>query len=132
MNDELEKIRIDKWLWAARFYKTRGLAVEAIDSGKVKMGGVCVKPAKTVGAGDILDLRLGRFDFKIHVLGISNKRGPAPEALKLYLENAESRERRLQLAMQLKAEEPIFVFKGRPSKRDRRQIAKFKQSGEQD
>lgn len=130
MNDEIEKIRIDKWLWAARFFKTRSLAVEAIDSGKVKMSGVCVKPAKTVGAGDVLDLRLGRFDFRIHVLGVSNKRGPASEAQKLYHETEESREQRAQLAMQLKAEAPMFAFKGRPSKRDRRQIAKFRRDAE--
>ena len=125
MNDDIDKLRIDKWLWAARFHKTRSLAAEAVDSGKVKVNGVEAKRAKTVGAGDRLELRLGRFVFHIDVLGISNKRGPAPEAQKLYRETEESQAARAQLADQLRADAPLFHFKGRPSKRDRRQIAKF-------
>lgn len=132
MSDDSEKLRIDKWLWAARFHKTRSLAVEAVESGKVLVNGVRAKPAKTLGAGDKLDLRLGRFQFLIEVLAVSNKRGPASEAQKLYRETDASREQRALLAEQLKAEAPLFVFKGRPSKRDRRQIAKFKKHGEQD
>ncbi len=127
MNDDNEKIRIDKWLWAARFYKTRSLAVDAIERGKVLLNQVAVKPAKTVGCGDKLDLRLGPYHHLIEVLAISNKRGPAPEAQKLYHETDASREQRALLAAQLKADEPHFTFKGRPSKRDRRLIAKFKQ-----
>jgi ribosome-associated heat shock protein Hsp15 len=114
-------------LWAARFYKTRSLAVDAVEGGKVLVNDVRVKPAKTVEPGDKLDLRLGQYHFLLEVLAISNKRGPAPEAQKLYRETDASREQRALLAVQLKAEEPQFAFKGRPSKRDRRQIAKFKQ-----
>ena len=126
MNDDSDKLRIDKWLWAARFFKTRSLAVDAVESGKVLVNEVRVKPAKTVGAGDKLDLRLGQYQFLLEVLAISNKRGPAPEAQKLYRETDASRERRALLAAQLKAEQPPFAFKGRPTKRDRRLISKLK------
>ncbi|NNM69223.1 MAG: RNA-binding S4 domain-containing protein [Gallionella sp.] len=126
MDDDSDKLRIDKWLWAARFFKTRSLAVDAVESGKVLVNEVRVKPAKTVGAGDKLDLRLGRYQFLLEVLAISNQRGPAPEAQKLYRETDASREQRALLAAQLKAEQPLFAFKGRPTKRDRRLIAKFK------
>jgi len=126
MNDDSTKLRIDKWLWAARFYKTRSLAVDAVESGKVLVNDVRAKPAKTVGPGDLLNLRLGQYQFLIEVRAISNKRGPAPEAQQLYRETEASREQRALLAARLKAEEPVFAFKGRPSKRDRRLIAKFK------
>ena len=126
MNDDSEKLRIDKWLWVARFFKTRSLAVDAVESGKVLVNEVRVKPAKTVGAGDKLDLRLGQYQFLLEILAISNKRGSAPEAQKLYHETDASRERRASLAAQLKVEKPLFAFKGRPTKRDRRLIAKFK------
>ena len=126
MNDDSDKLRIDKWLWAARFFKTRSLAADAVESGKVLVNEARVKPAKTVGAGDKLDLRLGQYQFLLEVLAISNKRGPAPEAQKLYRETDASREQRALLAAQLKAEQPLFAFKGRPTKRDRRLIAKFK------
>ncbi|MDD4965248.1 MAG: RNA-binding S4 domain-containing protein [Gallionella sp.] len=128
MNEDNEKLRIDKWLWAARFYKTRSLAAEAVDGGKVKVNGVEAKRAKTVGAGDKLELRLGRFVFDIDVLGISNKRGSAPDAQKLYRETDESKAKRALLAEQLRVDAPLFLFKGRPSKRDRRQIAKFQKT----
>lgn len=127
MNDDSNKLRIDKWLWAARFYKTRSLAVDAVESGKVLVNDVRAKPAKTVGPGDLLNLRLGQYQFLIEVMAISNKRGHAPEAQQLYRETEASREQRALLAARLKAEEPVFAFKGRPSKRDRRLIAKFKQ-----
>ncbi len=130
MNEDTEKLRIDKWLWAARFYKTRSLAAEAVDSGKVKVNGVEAKRAKTVGAGDQLELRLGSFVFHIDMLAISNKRGSAPDAQKLYRETEESKAKRAILADQLRVDAPLFLFKGRPSKRDRRQIAKFHQSHE--
>jgi ribosome-associated heat shock protein Hsp15 len=124
MNDDNEKLRIDKWLWAARFFKTRSLAVEAVESGKVTINEVRIKPAKTVGAGDRLVIRLGQYYFEIVVLGISNKRGGAPEAQKLYRESDESRTRRAEIAANLKAL-PQPTFKGRPTKRDRREIERF-------
>lgn len=131
MSDDHEKLRIDKWLWAARFHKTRSLAADAVDSGKVKVNGVLAKPAKTVGTGDLLALRLGRFVYCIEVLAISTKRGGAPEAQQLYRETEESKEKRAILAEQLRVDAPLFIFKGRPSKRDRRQIAKFHQTQEE-
>src|SRR5487761_2127248 len=131
MNDDNSKLRIDKWLWAARFYKTRSLAADAVESGKVMVNEVRAKPAKTVGPGDMLDMQLGRFRFLIEVLAISNKRGPASEAQKLYRETDASREQRAVLAEQLKVDAPLFAFKGRPSKRDRRRIAAFRKQGEQ-
>lgn len=124
MSDEIQKLRIDKWLWAARFFKTRSLAVDAIEAGRVLVGGVRVKVAKAVGSGDRLEIRIGRYQFDVEVLGISDKRGPAPQAQKLYHESDESRERRALLAEQLKAEQP--AFRGRPTKRDRRLIEEFR------
>ena len=124
MSDEHDKLRIDKWLWAARFFKTRSLAVEAVESGKVTMNEVRIKPAKAIGVGDHLDIRLGQYHFEIEVLGLSNRRGPAPEAQKLYRESDESKARRAEIAANLKAL-PQPTFKGRPTKRDRRDIERF-------
>ena len=124
MNDEHDKLRIDKWLWAARFFKTRSLAVEAVESGKVTMNEVRLKPAKAIGVGDHLDIRLGQYHFEIEVLGLSNRRGPAPEAQKLYRESDASKARRAEIATNLKAM-PQPTFKGRPTKRDRRDIERF-------
>ena len=124
MSDEHEKLRIDKWLWAARFFKTRSLAVEAVESGKVTMNEVRLKPAKAIGVGDHLDIRLGQYHFEIEVLGLSNRRGPAPEAQKLYRESDASKARRAEIAANLKAL-PQPTFKGRPTKRDRREIERF-------
>ncbi|MDO8989766.1 MAG: RNA-binding S4 domain-containing protein [Sideroxyarcus sp.] len=124
MNEPADKLRIDKWLWAARFFKTRALAVDAVESGKVTMGEARIKPAKAVGAGDHLVIRLGQYHFEIEVLGISNRRGPAPEAQKLYRESAASIARRAEIAANLKAL-PQPTFKGRPTKRDRREIERF-------
>ena len=124
MSDEHDKLRIDKWLWAARFFKTRSLAVEAVESGKVTMNEVRLKPAKAIGVGDHLDIRLGQYHFEIEVLGLSNRRGPAAEAQKLYRESDESKARRAEIAANLKAL-PQPTFKGRPTKRDRRDIERF-------
>ncbi len=124
MSDEKDKLRIDKWLWAARFFKTRSLAAEAVESGKVTMNDARIKPAKAIGAGDHLLVRLGQYQFAIEVLGLSNRRGPAPEAQKLYRESEESRARRATIAAQNKAL-PQPTFKGRPTKRDRREIERY-------
>jgi len=124
MTDPAEKLRIDKWLWAARFFKTRSLSADAVESGKVTMNEMRIKPAKTIGVGDRLVIRLGQYHFDIEVLGISNKRGGAPEAQKLYRETDESKARRAVIAEQNKAL-PLPSFKGRPTKRDRRDIEKF-------
>lgn len=123
---ERERLRIDKWLWAARFFKTRALAAEAADGGKVKINGARVKPAKTVNIGDELHIHQGRFEFAVTVLGLASRRGPACEAVKLYRESGESRAAREALAEQLKIEaDALGERKGRPTKRDRRHIVRF-------
>ncbi len=124
MNDETGKLRIDKWLWAARFYKTRSLSAEAVEGGKVTMDGARLKPAKPVNIGDVLEIRVGKFRYEVQVLGLSNKRGGAPQAQQLYRETAASRAQREELAAQLRAQ-PQPAFKGRPTKRDRRDIERF-------
>ena len=124
MTDESGRLRIDKWLWAARFFKTRSLAADAVESGKVLINGACVKPAKAVATGDRLEIRIGQYRYDVEVLALSGKRGPSPEARKLYRETDESRAQREALAAQLKAM-PQPAFKGRPTKRDRREIERF-------
>ena len=124
-NDQ-EKLRIDKWLWAARFFKTRSLAADAVECGRVLIGGVRVKPAKLIAAGNILTIRLGPYQHEVEVLALSGKRGPAPEAQRLYRETEESRSRREALAQELKAQPEPTAHEGRPTKRDRREIEKFK------
>jgi ribosome-associated heat shock protein Hsp15 len=124
MVQETDKLRIDKWLWAARFFKTRSLAADAVESGKVMVNGVRVKPAKAIATGDMLEIRAGKFRFEVEVLGLSGKRGGAPEAQKLYRETDDSRAQREKLTAQLRAQ-PQPAFKGRPTKRDRRAIEQF-------
>jgi len=126
MDTSDEKCRIDKWLWAARFFKTRSLASDAVENGKILVNEVRVKPAKTIAVGNRLDIRVGQHQFLVEVLALSNKRGSAPDAQKLYRESDESRERRAVIAARLKADPPPFSFKGRPTKRDRRLIEQFK------
>lgn len=124
---EDKRIRLDKWLWAARFYKTRALATTAASGGKIDLNGDRAKPAKAVKAGDRLVLRIGAYEWDITVAALSDRRGPASEAQKLYVETQESREARTEKAAQLKAERqsaPIFV-KGRPTKKERRSLIKF-------
>jgi len=121
-----ERLRIDKWLWAARFFKTRSLAADAVEGGKVHLSGARIKPAKAVGIGDMLEIRIGHFVFVVAVRGLSPRRGPASEAAKLYAETEESRAAREALAAQLKAEAVHGeIRQGRPTKRDRRHIIRF-------
>ncbi len=124
---ESGKLRIDKWLWAARFFKTRALAADAVEGGKVLLGGARIKPAKAVAIGDVLEIRAGKFRYEVKVLALSGKRGGAPEAQKLYRETDDSRTQREALAAQLRAQ-PQPSFKGRPTKRDRRQIEQFEKT----
>jgi ribosome-associated heat shock protein Hsp15 len=124
--DNKEKYRIDKWLYAARFFKTRSLAADAIDRGKVHIHEVRVKPSKAVAVGDILAIDIGQKQYVVEVLALSDKRGPSSEAQKLYRETDASRQQREAIAAQLKAQTRPFFFKGRPTKRDRREIEKFK------
>ncbi len=122
-----DKVRIDKWLWAARFFKTRVLAVAALENGRVLVNGVRAKPAKMVGAGDMLTIRLGPYQHLVEVLALSARRGPPPEAQKLYRETEESRAQRAALAQELKAQRS--TLRGRPTKKDRRDLDKAKGGG---
>ena len=122
----MEKMRIDKWLWAARFYKTRTLAAEEIDKGRVQINGQEVKPARDVKAGDTLSIRQGPVLRTVVVKGLSMQRGAAPVAQQLYEETPESAANRLQAAEQRKLNnEPADTIEhGRPTKRDRRSMDK--------
>ena len=123
-NRRMEKMRIDKWLWAARFFKTRALAVEELGRGRVQVNGQSVKPAHDVKVGDRVDLRQGRLPRTVAVRGLSMQRGPAPVAQQLYEETAESLARREQLLeqMRLQPEPAASLTQGRPTKRDRRAL----------
>lgn len=125
-DDTPEKFRVDKWLFATRFFKTRSIAAEAIDRGKVQLNDTRIKPAKIVTIGDKLKIRIGHYEYEVEVMGLSNKRFSAPQAQKLYRETESSRKQREVIAKQLKALPPGFYTKGRPTKRDRREIERFK------
>ena len=121
-----DSVRLDKWLWAARFFKTRSLATDAVDAGKVKVNGDKVKPARTVRIGDKLDIDNGSDRWEVDVMNLSDVRQAAPIARNLYEETDESVERRANVAENRKMfREPSADFKGRPTKRDRRQMGKL-------
>jgi ribosome-associated heat shock protein Hsp15 len=120
----MDKLRIDKWLWAARFYKTRSLATDEIDKGRVRINALEVKPAKEVKVGDTVVLRQGPLTRTLLVRGISDKRGGAPQAQLLYEETQASLNLREQQAEQHKLEPANSQEHGRPTKRDRRSIDK--------
>jgi ribosome-associated heat shock protein Hsp15 len=123
----LSGVRIDKWLWAARFFKTRALSAKACEMGRVQSNGVIAKAAREVRLGDVLQVRNEGGDFVIEVLGLSEVRGPAAVAQALYRETDESKAARAKVAEERKA---MFAAEiapvGRPSKRDRRVINKFR------
>jgi ribosome-associated heat shock protein Hsp15 len=119
-------IRIDKWLWAARFFKTRSLATDAVGGGKVKLNGTATKPARDVKLGDKLEIFNGDTRWEVVVQALSEKRGPATEARLLYEESAESIAAREAEQMRRKfTVEPAADIHGRPTKRDRRQLDRF-------
>lgn len=120
----MESQRIDKWLWAARFYKTRSVAVDEIGKGRVQINGADAKPSREIHPGDTVCLRQGSVQKTVIVLGLSMQRGPAPQAQLLYRETAESLERRrVEAERQRLAREPAHsIEQGRPTKRDRRQL----------
>jgi ribosome-associated heat shock protein Hsp15 len=116
-------LRIDKWLWAARFFKTRSLAQAAVAGGKVKVGGERVKPAKELAIGDQLTIRIGELEWTVTVKALSDKRGPAEVARKLYEEDEASRARRVAQVADRRAHAAVWgERKGRPTKRDRRAL----------
>ena len=119
-------IRIDKWLWAARFFKTRSLATDAVSGGKVRLTGAPTKPARDVKPGDRLEIANGDTRWQVVVLALSDNRGPAPEARLLYEETAASiAEREAAQQRHQLVREPAAEIHGRPTKRDRRQIDRF-------
>ena len=122
-------LRLDKWLWAARFFKTRGLATEAIGAGRVSVNGERAKASKSVKPGDTLEIRRPPYEQSVKVIAISDKRGNATAARALYEETPESRAKREAVSAELKAMPPP-VFKGRPTKRDRRALEKFQRHQE--
>jgi ribosome-associated heat shock protein Hsp15 len=123
----MDKVRIDKWLWAARFFKTRALASRACDLGRILFNGQPSKPAREIHLGDMLKVTNEAGDFQVEVLVLSEVRGPASVAQTLYRETEESRESRLKVAAEKKAMRAFTPApEGRPSKRDRRRIIQFK------
>ena len=124
--DSEGRVRLDKWLWAARFYKTRGLAADAIDGGKVDVNGARVKRAKMVQTGDEVRIRQTPFEHVVMVRGVSERRGPASVAATLYEETTESKAKRAALATQIRSMPADDWDTGRPTKRDRREIERFR------
>ncbi len=120
------RLRIDKWLWAARFFKTRSLAADAVEKGRVRIGGATVKPSKDVRVGDSVEIQIEQVLWQLQVLGICDVRGPASVAQTLYAETAEGRDKRLvEQERRRTYREPAASMHGRPTKRDRRVIDKL-------
>lgn len=125
--DETPKVRLDKWLWAARFFKTRSLAATAIEAGKVEVNGERAKRAKQLQAGDTIAIRIGPFIHHVGVLKLSERRGPAAQAAALYAETPEGLKAREALRAQMKASTPAFGYDaGKPTKKDRRALQKLR------
>ena len=119
----MESVRVDKWLWAARFYKTRALATDAVLGGHVQVTGGRVKPAKDVRVGDALLIRIGTIEWVVDVRGLADRRGPASVARELYEERADSKDARERQVMQRRLAKPIGADLGaRPTKQDRRRL----------
>jgi ribosome-associated heat shock protein Hsp15 len=120
-------VRIDKWLWAARFFKTRSAATEAVAGGRVHVNGARVKPSRDVQIGDTVQIRIGQLGWVVLVRGLSDKRGPAKVAATLYEETPESLAEREQRRLELRLSKPIGADLGaRPTKQDRRRIERLK------
>ncbi|MGC9951356.1 MAG: RNA-binding S4 domain-containing protein [Bryobacteraceae bacterium] len=124
------RVRIDKWLWAARFFKTRSLASRACELGRIESNGQPAKASREVHAGDLLQVKNDSGDFQVEVLSVSELRGPAAVAQTLYRETEASRELRLKLAEERKGLPHFEAFRvGKPSKRDRRKIDRLRHRG---
>lgn len=128
--DAPQRVRLDRWLWAARFFKTRSLAAQATAGGKVHLNGERVKRAKMVQLGDEVRIRKGTDEFVVIVQALSERRGPPADAARLYAETPESQATRERLAAQRRSE-PSFEFKGkgRPTKKERRRLDQWKRRG---
>jgi len=128
MTTVLSAVRIDKWLWAARFFKTRVLAQKSCEMGRIESNGHLAKAARDVRAGDMLKIKNEGGEYEVEVLALSQMRGPAAQAQSLYRETDASREQRMKLAAELKAMQQVegFLPAAKPSKRDRRQINRFR------
>ena len=127
------RVRIDKWLWVARFYKTRSLATVAVNGGKVEVNGERAKAARPVHIGDEVSVRQPPFEWRLVVRGLAERRGPASVARELYEETPGGRAARERLQERLRTVQPLFVYeeKGRPTKKDRREIDRWNESGRQ-
>lgn len=120
-------VRVDKWLWAARFFKTRSAAQQAVEGGKIRLNGERVKPAKELRAGDELQIHIGNAEWTIRVQQMSDKRGPATVARTLYTEDETSRAKREeQAALRKLAADPAQERHGRPTKRERRELERWR------
>jgi ribosome-associated heat shock protein Hsp15 len=128
MESARTSVRIDKWLWAARFFKTRALAQKSCEMGRIESNGHLAKAARDVRLGDMLKIKNEGGEFEVEVLTLSEMRGPAAQAQALYRETAASRELRLKLAAELKTMQQVegYLPAAKPSKRDRRQINRFR------
>lgn len=127
MAADTERVRLDKWLWAARFYKTRSAATDAVDGGKVDVNGESVKPSKLVKAGDVVRVRMPPFEYIVGVRGLGERRGSAAAAQALYEETPESLATRERLRETLRMAPAAFVYeeRGRPTKKDRRDLQRL-------
>jgi len=124
----VERVRLDRWLWAARFFKTRALAAAAVAGGKVQVNGTRAKSAKQLQVGDALRVRVGPYEWLVKVRALSERRGPPKTALALYEESPEGRAARERLALQHKiAPAPTYQGKGRPTKKERREIERLEE-----
>jgi ribosome-associated heat shock protein Hsp15 len=126
-SDEISRVRLDKWLWAARFFKTRALAATAIETGKVEVNGERAKRAKQLQIGDQLNIRLGPYHHIVTVRAVSEQRGPATVAAGLYAETEEGKKAREAMQVQVKAAQSVPGYdRGRPTKKDRRDIERVR------
>ncbi len=126
---ESPRVRVDRWLWAARFFKTRALAAAALAGGKVAVNGARAKRAKLLAVGDELTIRRGPFEHRVVVRAVSQHRGPPAEAARLYAEDPEGKERRERLAEQLRIAPSLrYEGKGRPTKKDRRDLGRLEEA----
>ena len=132
MDNNLETLRLDKWLWAARFFKTRALATEAVSGGKVHLNGERCKPGRSVKIGDRLTITRGYLEMGIVIQGLNKHRRPASEASMLYLETEQSIETRKAKAEMMKQNMPVDRHNKRPNKKDRRQIVRFQRKNTAD